>query len=125
MKLEVGQAIDAVTGTRAWARYRDALRLGRRHQRRRAAVVEGFIDFLHDPLAHTPLSDSPLRQLFGLTVNESRLAAMLVDGPDLKDAAEMLGITYETARSYIKQIFAKTATNRQSELIKLAGRLRL
>ena len=124
MKLEVGQAIDAVTGTRAWARYRNALRLGRRHQRRRAAVVEGFIDFLHDPLAHTPLSDSLLRQLFGLTMNESQLAARL-DGVELKEAAEILGITYETARSYIKQIFAKTATNRQSELIKLAGRLRL
>jgi DNA-binding CsgD family transcriptional regulator len=50
---------------------------------------------------------------------------MLVDGTDLKEAADMLGIIYETARSYMKQIFARTATNRQSDPIRLAARLRL
>jgi DNA-binding CsgD family transcriptional regulator len=43
----------------------------------------------------------------------------LANGQELKSAAEELGITYGTARSRLAQIFQKTETRRQGELIRL------
>ena len=37
----------------------------------------------------------------------------------LREAAEINGVTYETARWHLKNIFQKTGTVRQSELIRL------
>ncbi|MET4701591.1 DNA-binding CsgD family transcriptional regulator/PAS domain-containing protein [Constrictibacter sp. MBR-5] len=57
------------------------------------------------------------RDLYGFTPVESRLAAALLPGTGLKRAAEAAGITYETARWYLKAMFQKTGTTRQSELV--------
>ena len=57
--------------------------------------------------------------MFGLTKAEAKLAAILAKGQELKSAAEELGITYGTARSRLAQIFQKTATRRQGELVHL------
>jgi DNA-binding CsgD family transcriptional regulator/PAS domain-containing protein len=54
---------------------------------------------------------------FGLTSAEARLAAELCAGNSLEIAARHLSITYETARSYLKNIFGKTQTKRQGELV--------
>ena len=54
---------------------------------------------------------------FRLTPAESRLAEALASGKSLHAAAEALEITYETGRSYLKSIFAKTDTRRQGELV--------
>ena len=35
------------------------------------------------------------------------------------EAAEELGVTTETARTYLKQVFSKTGTGRQAELVRL------
>lgn len=56
---------------------------------------------------------------FGLSRSEMRLAALLCDGFSLKDAAQALGWTLETARSGSKQIFARTGTTGQTDLIRL------
>jgi pimeloyl-ACP methyl ester carboxylesterase/DNA-binding CsgD family transcriptional regulator len=55
----------------------------------------------------------------GLTAAEARLAAKLVQGLQIADAAAELGITAHTARTQLKNIFAKTGTRRQGELIQL------
>jgi len=60
-----------------------------------------------------------LRTLFGMTEAEARLAVCLADGEPLQGAAEHLGITYGTARSRLTQLFEKTGTRSQSELIRL------
>ena len=60
-----------------------------------------------------------MRQLHDLTAAEARLAKLLAEGMTLKEAADRLGITSNTARWSLKQIFAKTGVNRQSELIRL------
>lgn len=57
--------------------------------------------------------------LYGLTPAESRLAAMLMWGKSLSDVSGELQITRETARTHLRNIFAKTQTNRQSELVRL------
>jgi DNA-binding CsgD family transcriptional regulator/PAS domain-containing protein len=68
-------------------------------------------------------SDLLLRDAFGLTQAEARLAARLASGMSLEDAALGLGVTKETARSQLKQVFAKTDMHRQPELVVLLARL--
>jgi DNA-binding CsgD family transcriptional regulator len=58
-----------------------------------------------------------LRCHFGLTPAEARLALHLVAGETLRSAEAKLSITYETARTHLKNIFNKTGTCRQAELV--------
>ena len=58
-----------------------------------------------------------LRSHFGLTLAEARLVLHLATGETLRSAALKLGTTYETARTSLKNIFQKTGTHRQPELI--------
>src|SRR5215475_10792410 len=58
-----------------------------------------------------------LRSRFGLTPAEARLALHLVAGETLRSAEAKLSITYETARTHLKNIFSKTGTCRQAELV--------
>jgi DNA-binding CsgD family transcriptional regulator/PAS domain-containing protein len=75
--------------------------------------------FITDPdSARVPRSDV-LRQLYGLTPAEARLAALLTDGQSLKEVTAAIGVGLETVRSQVKNIFLKTGTRRQSELMRL------
>jgi DNA-binding CsgD family transcriptional regulator len=55
-----------------------------------------------------------------LSPAESGLAARLVAGMSLRQAAVALGISENTARSHLKRVFAKTAVRRQAELVRRA-----
>ena len=72
-----------------------------------------------DPEAQKPLPIHRLRAAFGLTEAEARLAALLAAGEDLRAAAMTLHVSYGTARTRLAEIFQKTETHRQGELIKL------
>ena len=58
-----------------------------------------------------------LRCHFGLTPAEARLALHLAAGETLRSAEAKLSISYETARTHLKNIFNKTGTCRQAELV--------
>lgn len=58
-----------------------------------------------------------LRDWFGLTPAEARLAATLAEGGSLDDFAQTRGITANASRFLLKGIFAKTDTNRQPQLV--------
>lgn len=60
-----------------------------------------------------------LRALFDLSPAEAKLAAALSSGQTLKDAAADQAIQFSTARSYLEQVFRKTGTNQQSQLVAL------
>lgn len=60
---------------------------------------------------------SPLARLFALSDTQARLAMLLANGYRLSDAAGKIGITEQTARTYSKEIFQRTGTTRQGELI--------
>jgi DNA-binding CsgD family transcriptional regulator len=60
-----------------------------------------------------------MRQLYGLTPAEARVANLLLEGLEVREAAERLGITLETARFHLKRVLAKTGTRRQTELLRL------
>ncbi len=72
-----------------------------------------------DPEAAPAVPCEWLRQRYGLTSREALLAQSLGQGTTLREAAERNGVTYETARWHLKNIFQKTGTVRQSELIRL------
>jgi DNA-binding CsgD family transcriptional regulator len=90
---------------------------GQRRLRGAAAVA-----FVMD-LARSP-ADAPdlLRTLFGLTRMQARLTSRLAAGVGLAEAAGGLGISRATARSYLKQVFRRTHTRRQGELVSLVLR---
>jgi DNA-binding CsgD family transcriptional regulator len=58
-----------------------------------------------------------LRVKFGLTRREAALAILIARGLTIGQAAVDLGISEQTGRAYLKQIFQKAGISRQSELI--------
>jgi DNA-binding CsgD family transcriptional regulator len=70
-----------------------------------------------------PPPEEALRRAFGLTPAEARLAARLATGERLEDTTSALGITKNTARAQLKNVFAKTDTHRQAELVALLNGL--
>lgn len=75
--------------------------------------------FLVDPERQLELPVVVLRQLYGLTPAEARLAALVGEGLGLPEVAARLGVRRETAKSNLRSIFAKTGTRRQAELVRL------
>ena len=76
------------------------------------------IIFLCDPdLPHESRVET-LQRLYGLTPSHARLADQLATGCTLAEAAGWLRITTASARQYLKVIFQKTGTHRQSQLVR-------
>ena len=69
-----------------------------------------------------PVSAAALRGVHGCTASEARLARLVVEGRGLRDAAQAMGITYETARAYLKSVFQKTGVHTQAQLVTLVLR---
>ena len=67
--------------------------------------------------------DSLVREALGLTAVEARLASKLAAGEELRTASDTLGISYNTARSYLRTIFDKAQVNRQSELTAVLAKI--
>lgn len=61
----------------------------------------------------------PVCHAHGLSPVESSLVLQLLGGATLMEAADAIHVKEQTARAYLKQIFAKTEIARQSELIRL------
>lgn len=74
--------------------------------------------FLVDPTHWHAPEPQLLMGMFGLTLSEARLTAALVDGLSLEEAAHHCNLTLNSARTYLKTIFAKVGVSRQSELLR-------
>jgi DNA-binding CsgD family transcriptional regulator len=80
--------------------------------------------FVVDPLRDRPSGQiEKIARMFKMTRAESALLSLLERDVPLPEAAEQLGISYETARTQLKSLFNRTDTKRQSELIGLVHRL--
>ncbi|PLP97889.1 helix-turn-helix transcriptional regulator [Cupriavidus pauculus] len=66
-----------------------------------------------------PLAAGAAERLSELTPRERDLVAQLLEGRSLDEAGRHLNISKETARTYLRRVFAKTDTHRQGELIAL------
>ncbi|CAG9271245.1 helix-turn-helix transcriptional regulator [Paraburkholderia unamae] len=75
--------------------------------------------FVIEPDRQVAIDPMVLAATFELTRREAALAALLARGMELAEAASQSGIAIGTARGYLKQILAKTATHRQAELVSL------
>ena len=60
-----------------------------------------------------------LRRRFDLTFTEAALAAEILKGDGRKAAARRCGISDATAKTHLANIFEKTGTHRQAELVRL------
>lgn len=74
---------------------------------------------LSDPeLALADPTAGVIAGLFGLTRSEAVVATLLARGLSPAEAAEQLGFTLPTVRTYLKHIYHKTGVKRQAELVR-------
>lgn len=77
------------------------------------------IAFVHGERSSSAERSRHLANLFGLTLQEARLAMHISRGVTIREAAALLGLTHETTRLYSKRIYAKTGTRGQADLVRL------
>ena len=63
------------------------------------------------------VSAETIRQLYGCTRSEARLTQMLAEGRSLQEAATAMGVTYGSARVYLKLAFEKVGVHSQAQLV--------
>jgi DNA-binding CsgD family transcriptional regulator len=68
-------------------------------------------------------ADCSLVRQFGLSPAQARMSSLIVTGHSIASAARELHVSENTARSHLKQIFQKTDTHSQMELVHLHGRI--
>ncbi len=66
-----------------------------------------------------------LRQVFGLSETEARVAALLAQGRTPREIAGLRSVTEATVRSHIKSLFSKMHVRRQHDLARLLTELAL
>lgn len=84
----------------------------------RAAVIA----YVHGDSWHSADRCEQLRQLFGLSPSEARLALALTRGMTISEAAVELGIQVGTARKCSKQIYAKSGARGLPDLVRIMMR---
>lgn len=78
-----------------------------------------LVIYINEPEISEVAAEERIAELFDLSQTEAALAAQLVRGRTLTEAAASLNLTEYTARNYSKRIFCKTGTHRQAELVRL------
>lgn len=93
---------------------------------RRRALGPGMAAVFVSTNAHgIPPAVEVLSSLSGLTTREARIALMIADGSTANEAAASLGISINTVRTHIANVFEKTGVNSQQGLIKFVSGLSL
>jgi DNA-binding NarL/FixJ family response regulator len=58
-----------------------------------------------------------IRDLFGLTEREARIAGLLTQGYDMHEAAVVLEVSVNTVKTHLRGIFVKMGYNNQAQVI--------
>jgi DNA-binding CsgD family transcriptional regulator len=84
---------------------------------RTGGAVYVYISDMHarPSRAHEP----QVREMFGMTPAETRIAVGIADGDTLQDVAARVGVTYESARFTLKRVYEKLGVHKQGELVAL------
>lgn len=91
----------------------------------RAEDQPGVALLVKDP-QNEPLDNlADFGRAYRLTRAETRLFGELKTGKSLLEAAASLGVTKNTARTHMRNIYAKVGMNRQADLIRLSARFSL
>ena len=75
--------------------------------------------FVQDPIVMSPFPGQAFAELYGLTTSELRVLLAMVPGLSVKEAANVLGIGENTAKTHLQHIHSKTGTSKQTELVHL------
>lgn len=78
---------------------------------------------LVDSKRRQSISTDDLRDLFGLTIAEAEVAAILASGKNVQEVAELRGVAIGTVRAQIRHLFEKMEVNRISELVGIVTNL--
>ena len=65
----------------------------------------------------SPVSQLAIRQIYGCTASEAKLAQLLAEGHTLQQAAKRMGIAHGSARTYLKVVFEKVGVHTQAQLV--------
>lgn len=85
-----------------------------------AAFAARVAVFLREIGALDPLPAELFVRRYGITQAECRVLLLLVQGMTLQELAQALGVATATARTHLARLFAKTGTQRQTDLVRLA-----
>ena len=81
--------------------------------------IKGTAVFIIDPASPFKVSAVGLAKIFALTPTEQAIADSLLNGTEVRQIAEERGNSVETVRSHLKNIFSKTGSSSQLELLRL------
>ena len=79
----------------------------------------GALVFITDPQAVPVLDAALLRRLYGISAAECRVAQELLRGQTLQATALHLHLGDNTVKTHLQQLFEKTSTSRQQQLMRL------
>lgn len=83
------------------------------------AQVPRAIAFLTDSAMEIRLDGALLKSAYRLTDAEIRLAGQMVNGESVEEAAQSLGVSTNTIKTQLGQIYDKTNTRNRAKLVKL------
>ncbi|HWE20387.1 MAG TPA: LuxR C-terminal-related transcriptional regulator [Hyphomicrobiaceae bacterium] len=90
---------------------------------RRQSIIAPFAAsvavFTQNPSAVPLMPGEAFAKLYKLTGGELRVLLALARGVGAKEAADSLGISEATVRTHLQQMFSKTGTSRQADLLRL------
>jgi hypothetical protein len=75
--------------------------------------------YINDPQKKLQPTEEQLKNLYGLTTAQARVAVGLYAADNIVTLSEDINISINTARSHLRAIYAKTGAKNQTELIKL------
>jgi DNA-binding CsgD family transcriptional regulator len=75
--------------------------------------------FVTDPARGATPNLKLLAQLFGLTVTEARVTALIAVGKGVPETARALRLSTNTVHTHLQRIFRKVGVNRQAKLVRV------
>ena len=94
-------------------------RLPLRNEYGNAASAPRAIVFFSDPAEPLAVNRQMLSETYGLTPAEVRATETIVNGGTVQEVAGLLGVSENTVRTQLKQIYAKTGVDSRARLVKL------
>jgi DNA-binding CsgD family transcriptional regulator len=78
--------------------------------------------YVNHDIDHDETEHDDLKRILGLSDRETELAIALGQGVRINEAAEDLGLTVNTVRSYLRSIYAKTGATGLPDLVRIVNR---
>jgi DNA-binding CsgD family transcriptional regulator len=90
-------------------------------QRARPSYAASAAVFVHKSAVEAPSSPEVIAKTYKLTMAELRVLLAITEVGGVPEVAEVLGIAATTVRTHLGNVFAKTGTKRQADLVKLVA----